>query len=214
MSDGQVLECSVEYAYFSADCTRSIVEDLCKQASKHKINYICIPPYYIETAKKLVEKTNIRVATVICFPHGYQDTTVKAFEVRRVMDIGIEEVVTAMNIAAIKNKDWDYIVNEVDILCTLVNHKNKILTLFLDVNLLDNDELEAICKLCVEKEVDFVQINLSQTNNQQNVRIIKKLNLLLKSKVGLKVYSEGIDIAEKEVDAQMVRRIVKKYKVK
>ncbi|NJL76080.1 MAG: hypothetical protein HC892_14725 [Saprospiraceae bacterium] len=75
---------------------------LCKDAEKYKLKAVCIPPYYVEAAAKILGDTKPLICTVVGFPMGYSSIASKVEEIKRALDQGAAEVDVVVNICAVK----------------------------------------------------------------------------------------------------------------
>ena len=56
------------------------IERVCNEASQYNFAAVCVPPPFIRTAKKLLENSDVKVATVTGFPFGYSAIEAKLAE--------------------------------------------------------------------------------------------------------------------------------------
>lgn len=62
----------IEHTLLKPDCTLQDVRRLCEEALQYQFAAVCIPPFYVRDAKRVLgEDTKVRVATVVGFPMGY-----------------------------------------------------------------------------------------------------------------------------------------------
>ncbi len=66
------------------------------------------------------------MATVIGFPFGYSAIEAKVAEIILAIIDGADELDVVVNISAIKNNDWQFLANEINIIIPLIKNKNKI----------------------------------------------------------------------------------------
>ena len=87
---------------------------LCDEAVKYKFASVCVNPYYVPLAHELLEDSNVNVCTVIGFPLGQNTTSTKAYEAIEAINNGADEIDMVINIAALKNEDYDYVKEEIE----------------------------------------------------------------------------------------------------
>ena len=68
------------------------IEKLCNEAIKYHFASVCVPPYYVTLAKKLLKGSTVAVCTVIGFPNGYS-TKDEIEEIRDAIDGYILKVI-------------------------------------------------------------------------------------------------------------------------
>ncbi|MEA3356466.1 MAG: deoxyribose-phosphate aldolase [Candidatus Bipolaricaulota bacterium] len=90
---------------------------VCAEAKKHGFASVCINPCYVTLAHELLQGTGVRVCTVIGFPHGMNETAVKAFEAEHAIADGAEELDMVINIAALKTGDYERAAKDIKAVC-------------------------------------------------------------------------------------------------
>ena len=64
----------------------------CELAARYQVASVCIKPYAVPLARKILEGTGVAVGTTIGFPHGGHTTAVKVFEAERALEDGATEL--------------------------------------------------------------------------------------------------------------------------
>ena len=145
----------IDHTNLKAFASLEDIVKLCSEANYYKFKSVCINPAYIETAKELLKGTDILICTVIGFPLGQNTTDVKVFEITDAIAKGADEVDVVLNVAEMKNKNYDYILNE---LKEVVKAANGVLVkLILETCYLTDEEIVKACKLASEAKIDFVK---------------------------------------------------------
>lgn len=76
------------------DSTEADIEALCRRAvTPHgSVAAICIWPRHVAQAKKLLRRRKVRIATVVNFPSGGEDTEAVVAEARQAVERGADEI--------------------------------------------------------------------------------------------------------------------------
>ncbi|MFT4973619.1 MAG: deoxyribose-phosphate aldolase, partial [Saprospiraceae bacterium] len=138
----------IDHTILKADCTPEDIVQLCHEALEYEFAAVCVPPYYIKQAVNILEDSMVSVATVIGFPMGYSNTPSKVEEIKRAIDEGIDEVDVVINIAAVKDGNWNFVKNDVDSTTRAAHLKGKVVKIILETDLLTTEEIEKICEIC------------------------------------------------------------------
>ena len=69
----------IDLSLLGPAATKKEIETLVEKAIKYPFATLCISPYYVKLAKKLLKKSPIGVCAVIGFPLGYQIQKTKFF---------------------------------------------------------------------------------------------------------------------------------------
>jgi len=121
-----LLNTYLEHTILKPDTTIQEVEQLCKDAIQYQFAGVCVPSYFLETAVELLQDTGIDIVTVIGFPYGYNSLMSKFEEAEDAINRGAHHLDMVINIAAVKNNDWDTVENEIDTINRLVKREGKI----------------------------------------------------------------------------------------
>jgi len=144
----------VDHTMLKQISTFDDIKKLCDDAIKYNTASVCIPPCYVNQAKKYVgEKMDI--CTVIGFPNGYNPTSVKVFETEECIKAGADEIDMVINIGKLKEKDYTYILNEINDIKKACN--GKILKVIVETCLLTEEEKIKMCEIVSESEADYIK---------------------------------------------------------
>ena len=130
------------------------IKALCDDAVEYKTASVCIPPSFVKQAKETYGDA-LNVCTVIGFPLGYNTTAVKAFEVKEAIREGASEVDMVINIGALKDKDYDYVQNEIAELKKAAG--DHILKVIVETCYLTEEEKVKVCELVTNAGADYIK---------------------------------------------------------
>ena len=185
-----------------ANTTEKDISNLCKEAIKYGFYSVCIPPYFIDHALKIIEGSEVKLCTVIGFPLGYQLTSSKVDEIKRVEESGAEEVDVVINVAAIKSGNWDYVENEMESLSTTASIKGLVIKIIFETCYLTRNEIIKLCNLCVKYDVNFVKTSTGFGRTGADEKIVKLMKKTVGDKVkvkasgGIRTYSDAMRMIE------------------
>lgn len=192
----------IEHTLLKQDAKLEDFIKLFNEAKAHKFLGVCINPAYVKLAKKNLKDNDVKVVTVIGFPLGANRSDVKAFEASKAVEDGADEIDMVINVTAIKNKDYDFVVN--DIKAVKAACKDKPLKVILETDLLEKDEIKKACELCVEAKADLVKTSTGFVKGGVGAKAEDvKLMYETVSPYGLKVKASG-GIRDKETAVKMI----------
>lgn len=192
----------IEHTLLKQDAGQDDFEKLFEEAKEHDFLGVCINPAYVKKAKEALKDTNTKVVTVIGFPLGANKTEVKAFETSCAVADGADEVDMVINVTALKDKDYDYVRE--DIKAVKIAAKEAPLKVILETDLLTKDEIKKACEICVEAKADFVKTSTGFVKNGVGAKAEDvKLMYETVSPYGLKVKASG-GIRDKEAAIRML----------
>lgn len=126
-------------------------------AVEYNVASVCIKPYALKRAAKLLAGTTIAASTVIGFPHGGHLTRVKVFESELAIADGATELDMVVNIGRVLSGEWNSVADDVRAVVE-VAHRNgaKVKVIFENAYLTDEHKRE-LCRICGEARADWVK---------------------------------------------------------
>lgn len=162
------------------------VEQLCKEAIDNNFAAVCVPPLFVKKAKTFCANTNIKIATVIGFPFGYSAVEAKLAEILLAIVDGADELDMVINIAALKNNDWQYLAHELNHVMTVVTNKQKSIKIIIESGILTDNEIVKCCDLYGIAGVDFMVTSTGYAENGASVNTVKLMRKHLANAIKIK----------------------------
>lgn len=167
------------------------VEQLVSEAQQYGFAGICLPPYWAKKAKRDLGTAPVALVTVIGFPFGYQRSEVKLQEIKSAQRDGVDEFDVVVNLSAIKNKAYHWIKIEMAQFAQIIHEKEGLLKVIIETAYLDEEEMQQVCKVCVEAGVDFIKTSTGYAPAGAEPEKVRFLRQILPDSVGIKA-SGGI----------------------
>lgn len=192
----------IEHTLLKQDAKLEDFTKLFNEAKEHQFLGVCINPAYVKLAKENLKNSDVKVVTVVGFPLGANRSDVKAYETSKAVEDGADEIDMVINVTALKNKDYDFVVN--DIKAVKAACQDKPLKVILETDLLEKDEIKKACELCVEAKADFVKTSTGFVKGGVGAKV-EDVKLMYETVFphGLKVKASG-GIRDKETAIKMI----------
>lgn len=145
----------IDHTLLSPTATQSDIEKLCEEAKEFGFAAVCVNPYYVRNAVKLLSSSKVAVATVIGFPLGQNLTDIKIAEAQRAISEGAEELDMVINIGALKDGHYDYVRDEIKSLVKVA--RDHVVKVIIECDLLTNEEKVAATRATAEAGAAFVK---------------------------------------------------------
>jgi len=107
----------IDHSLLHPTMTDQELEEGCRLAARYKVASVCLKPYYVQHAVKLLQGTAIKVGAVIGFPHGNSTTESKRYETELACKDGAVEIDMVINIGKALSGDWQYVEQDVRAVC-------------------------------------------------------------------------------------------------
>ena len=145
----------IDSTNLSKTATADDIIKLCEDAKKYHFPTVCVSPYYVKAASEYLTDSTVEVCTVIGFPNGYSTLETKQYEAIDAIHNGAKEIDMVINIQALKNKDYDYVKNEIETIRDSID--GKVLKVIVETCLLTDEEIIKMTEICNETFVNFIK---------------------------------------------------------
>lgn len=195
----------IDHTNLKVVSTLKDIEKLCDEAAYYHFATVCVSPYYVKLASELLKNSTTEVCTVIGFPNGYSTKETKVFEAINAIENGADEIDMVINLQALKNKDYEYIKEEIEEIRDSVDgHTLKVI---IETCYLSEEEIVKMTEICNETFVNFIKTSTGFGTSGAKVEDIELINsyknevLEIKASGGIK----DIDTAEAMIKAGATR---------
>ena len=192
----------IEHTLLKQDAKKEDLIKLFEEAKENKFLGVCINPCYVKFAKEYLKDTDVKIVTVIGFPLGANTTETKIFETINAVRDGADEIDMVINVTKVKDRETDYIVDEIKLIKSACGGHN--LKVILETDLLTKDEIKYACECCIKGGADFVKTSTGFVKNGVGAKV-EDVELMYKtvSSHGLKVKASG-GIRDRETAIKMI----------
>lgn len=167
----------VDHTLLSTTATFADIKNLCDEGIKYGVASVCIPPCFVEEAKKYV-KDKLEICTVIGFPNGYNEKSVKIFETAKALESGADEIDMVINIGLLKEGNYSAVFDEIKSIKEIC--EKNILKVIIETCLLTEKEKIEMCKIVTNANADFIKTSTGFSKSGAKIEDI----LLFKEHVG------------------------------
>lgn len=176
------------------------IETLCADAKKYDFASVCINPYNIPLAKKLLEGTDVKVCTVIGFPLGANTTKIKVAETEDAYEMGCDEFDMVINVGALKDGKYDYVRDEIKAVVEAA--KGRTVKVIIETFFLTDEEKVKAVELSCEAGAHFVK---TCTGFNEGIATVHDIDLMrktatpevkVKASSGIKTYADAKALIE------------------
>ena len=179
-----------DHTNLSQDASYEDIKKLCEEALNYNFYSVCVNPFYIKTCKNFLEKSPVKVCTVVGFPLGQNTIESKVFETIDAVKKGADEIDMVINVSKLKEKDINYCLTEINHIKKACGEK--ILKVIVETCLLTTEEKSLAAKIVLLSEADFIKTSTGFSKSGasfEDIEIIKKIvgeNKLIKAAGGIK----------------------------
>jgi deoxyribose-phosphate aldolase len=153
--ESKLIVSTIDHTNLTATASKDEVAALCRQAAEYRFAAVCINPWHVHHAARLLEGTGVNVAAVAGFPLGANTTTSKVFEAGEAVQNGAAEIDLVINIAALKEGMKRYIAEELSRVRRV--SEGALLKVILETALLSDEEKREAATLAQDAGADMVK---------------------------------------------------------
>lgn len=174
----------IDHTLLKANAKKADVKKVCDEAKKYRFKSVCVNSSYTEFVAKELADTGVDVCTVVGFPLGAMETASKAFETKRAVELGANEIDMVINVGALKDKDFEFVLNDIK---AVVDASGKALVkVILETCLLTNEEIIKACELSKKAGADFVKTSTGFSTGGATVEAVKLMRKTVGPDMGVK----------------------------
>lgn len=179
----------IDHTNLKAFADDAAFEKLCDEAKKYNFKMVAINPAQTVRCKKKLEGSPVHVGAAIGFPLGQTTLECKIFETKDAIEKGADEIDYVINVAELKNKNYDYIKKEMEEIVKICREAGKTSKVIFENCYLTDDEKRKVVEIAKEVKPDFIKTSTGFGTGGATVEDVK----LMKSVVGdeVKVKAAG-----------------------
>ncbi|WP_405727628.1 deoxyribose-phosphate aldolase [Anaerotignum sp.] len=165
---------TIDHTLLKQEATWEQICNLCIEGMENDVASVCIPPSFVKQAAEFVEG-KLPICTVIGFPNGYQTSAIKAMEAAQAVKNGADEIDMVINIGWAKEKRYDDILKEINVVKEGCN--GKLLKVIIETCLLTEEEKIALCDVVSRSDAEFIKTSTGFAGGGatlEDIRLFKK----------------------------------------
>jgi deoxyribose-phosphate aldolase len=184
----------IDHTILKPNVLKADVVKVCDEAKEHGFFSVCVNPYYVKLVADELKGSDVKVTSVIGFPLGSNTSEIKALETKRSIADGANEIDMVINVSALKDKEYEYVLNDIKTVVDALEGK-AILKVILETCLLTEEEKIKGCELSVEAGAHFVKTSTGFSTGGATVEDIALMRKVVGPEIGVKA-SGGVRDAE------------------
>lgn len=206
----------VDHTLLAQGATWAEIRQICDDAIAYQTASVCIPPSYVEKAKKYVGD-RMPICTVIGFPNGYMTTAVKVFETKDAIANGADEIDMVINIGWVKDSRYDLVQKEIEAVKEACG--SKILKVIIETCLLTEEEKIRMCDVVTAAKADYIKTSTGFSRAGATFEDIELFaahvgpNVKMKAAGGISSFEDAERFAELGASRLGTSRLVKLAKI-
>src|SRR5699024_111649 len=145
----------IQHTNVNPDLTKKDVKELCIDCMNYGFDGVMLQPCWIEYAKEILGDSDVKICTALGYPMGGAPTEAKVFEMKKVVELGADEIDFMANIGFLKSGMYDEYENEIR---EIVNAADgKVTKIMLEFGMLTEEEKKKAAELAVNAGITYLK---------------------------------------------------------
>ncbi|MGL6073627.1 MAG: deoxyribose-phosphate aldolase [Fimbriiglobus sp.] len=169
-------------------------------AREYNVASVCIKPYAVKFAAKLLAGSTVEASTTIGFPHGGHVTAIKVAESEIALADGATELDMVVNIGKVLSGEWNYVAHDIAAVVNVAHAAGaKVKVIFENAFLKDAHKIE-LCKICGEVRADWVKTSTGYAETGATIEDLKLMRqhspayVQVKAAGGVRTYEKLLEV--------------------
>ncbi len=194
------LAARIDHTILKPDATDSDVFKVIDEALKYRFRSVCVNSSFVQIVADKLDGTGILTCSVVGFPLGACATEAKAFETRKAVEDGADEIDMVMHIGRFKSGFYSYVVS--DIKAVVEAAQGRTVKVIIETAYLTDDEKLKAVELIAKAGAHFVKTSTGFGPSGATVHDVRLLARKARE-FGLKVKAAG-GIRDAETALEMI----------
>jgi deoxyribose-phosphate aldolase len=212
-----------DHSLLQPQLTDADLERGCQVALDYNVASVCIKPYAVKLAAKLLAGSTVAVGTTIGFPHGGHLTRVKVTESEAAMDDGAVELDMVVNVGKVLSGDWSFVAGDIRAVVDAAHRRNAKVKVIFENALLKDDHKKELCRVCGEVGADWVKTSTGYAETGatlEDLRLMRQCSppqVQVKAAGGVRTFERLLEVREigvTRVGATATKQILDEAKAK
>lgn len=170
----------LDFTLLNASTTEHDVITLCNEALNNNYHSVCVNSCYVPLTKQLLNKTSVKIVSVVGFPSGAMSTEAKVFEAKKAIEDGADEIEMVINIGLLKSRNYMALLK--DIIDVKLSIAKKPLKAIIEINELSKNEIIKACEICIDAKADYIKTSTGLGRKETTLTAIKIIKKTIKDR--------------------------------
>ncbi len=148
---------TIDHSLLRPELDDKFIEDGIRLAAEYDVASVTCRPVDVVTAARMLQGTDVKVGTVVGFPHGNHLTETKVFETSRALEQGAREIDMVLQIAALKSGRYGDVQADIAAVVEVAHGGGAIVKVIFENAYLTDEEKIRACHATEAAGGDFVK---------------------------------------------------------
>jgi deoxyribose-phosphate aldolase len=189
-----------DHSLLQPNLTDADLEKGCLLAREYAVASVCIKPYAVRLAAKLLAGSTVQASTTIGFPHGGHVTAIKVQESEIALADGATELDMVVNVGKVLSGEWNYVADDIAAVVRVAHAANAKVKVIFENAYLNAEQKKELCKICGEVRADWVKTSTGYAETGATVEDLKLMrqhspaHVQVKAAGGVRTYEKLLEV--------------------
>ncbi|WP_165250668.1 deoxyribose-phosphate aldolase [Paludisphaera soli] len=192
----------IDHSLLQPTLTEEEMEAGCRVAAEYGVASVCIKPFAVPLAARILRGTGVEVGTTIGFPHGGHATSVKVFESQQAIDDGATELDMVVNIGQVLGGQWAAVAVDIRAVVETAHERDAVVKVIFENCYLTDEQKIRLCHICGDVGADYVKTSTGYGTGgatHEDLILMRKSSppgVKLKAAGGVRTLDQAIAVVE------------------
>lgn len=178
----------IDYSVLNPIATEHDIIELCHNAKENNFNAVCVTSCYVPFAKQLLEGSEVKVCAIIAAPYGNSSTQTKAYEAKKAIEDGADEIEMEINLGFLKSRNYIAVLKDIsDVKFAIPNTPLKVA---IEIPELNKNEIIKACEICMDANVSYIKTSNSFSKSSATLTAVKIIKKTVRDTIRIKASGE------------------------
>ncbi|MDG5815593.1 deoxyribose-phosphate aldolase [Chitinispirillales bacterium ANBcel5] len=192
----------IDHSLLKPQLDSKTIADGCNIALEYEVASVCVRPCDVQLAYEIINRSSVKVSTVIGFPHGSTTTATKLFETNEALENGAVELDMVLNISKLKSGEYKYVGDEIRSVVEAAHSSDAIVKVIFENCYLSDPEKIEVCKICNDTGVDYAKTSTGYGSGgatDEDIKLMRQYcadSIKIKAAGGIRTLERALQVRE------------------
>jgi deoxyribose-phosphate aldolase len=188
----------IDHTLLRPNATEEQIRKLCAEALEFNFRSVCVNPTWVPLVAGLLRGGEVLTCSVVGFPLGATEPSIKAMEARRAIRNGAREIDMVINIGALKGGDDELVLRDIRAVVEECVDGNAVCKVIIETALLTDEEKRRASELARAARAHFVKTSTGFSTGGATVddvalmaETVRGAGMEVKASGGISSYSDA-----------------------
>ncbi|MFZ5808474.1 MAG: deoxyribose-phosphate aldolase [Chloroflexota bacterium] len=176
----------IDHSLLRPELTSAEVVAGCRLAAEYHVATVCVKPCHVKLAAEILKDSDVKVSTVVGFPHGSNLTAIKVAEALQAIQDGAVELDMVLNIGELRSGNDELVYQDIKAVCEAAHERGAKVKVILENAYLTDEQKVRACQLAEKAGADWVKTSTGFAPSGATLEDLRLMRRTVSEKVQVK----------------------------